>query len=471
MLRISWEVIKTLDPNSYVTLGDPGFPSFLDAICRNTDNPNGGAVTPAFPKKGGAYFDCMTYHSYPHFDYSAYDPATNLFKRHSDGGADGLIVARDRFQAVLNNYGYNGTTYPKKLWNVTEYNAPRVALTGPWMQGQEMQINYLLKVLMRAKVEKITQMHVYNLFDIRNENDAVDEFDLMGMYANNTGVLPYQQVVNPQGKAMRTFSLLLDNSKYDPVETAAMALPAGVGGYAFRLENDSLMYALWAKTTTDLSETASKTYSFPTASGLDSLRVYNWDFGYSNATTVHHRSNIQLTGRPQFFSRKSINNCILTASVSQIACTDNNTPLVSSDDKWSFNLLVDNLSGGGSQGWQTTIGSQAISGAYGSPKLVQNLNISGGNLALAIHDVASTACSKTIAVTAPATCSVPPATAYCSSQSEFPWHDWISKFAVGGINKTSDKSQYADFTKCLYLFGLRPNPSCHSYSRFQLVEL
>ncbi len=444
MLRISWEVIKTLDPNSYVTIGDPGFPSFLDAVLRNTDNPNGGAVTPEFPLKGGAYFDCMTFHSYPHFDFSAYDPDNNLFKRHSDGGADGLIVARNRFQNVLNNYGYNGVTYPKKLWNITEYNVPRVALTGPWMQGENMQINYLLKVLMRAKVEKITQMHIYNLFDVRTPDDAIDEFDLMGMYANNTGVLPYNQVVNPQGKAMRTFSLLLGGSTFDPAATAAMNLPAGVGGYAFRLPTDSIMYALWAKTQTDLSETASATYSFPTALGLDSLTVYNWDFGYTNTSSVKHRANISLNARPQFFTRKVVANCLLTTTVSQINCSDNGTSNNSADDLWSFTLTVTNNGATGS--WRTTIGTNTITGVYGTPKLINNLQISAGNLSLVIRDVNNQNCTKTISVTAPAPCSVPPATNYCQSQSEFPWHDWIAGFAVGNLNNSSGKSPYSDFT-------------------------
>jgi hypothetical protein len=446
LLRISWEVIKTLDPESYVTLGDPGFPSFLDAVLRNTDNPDGGAVGPGFPYGGGAYFDCMTYHSYPHFDFSAYDPAINLFKRHSDGGADGLIVAKNRFQAILDQYGYDGVLYPKKLWNVTEFNAPRKALTGPWMQGETMQINYILKTLMRAKKEEITQMHIYNLFDVRNDADAIDEFDLMGMYTNNTGVLPYQQQVNPQGKAMRTFSLLLDNSVYDTTATIALNLPAGVRGHAFKLPNDSLIYALWAETTTDLSETASKTYDFPVSLGLDSLDVYHWDYGYTNASVVVSDSNIVLNGRPQFFRRKSVNNCLLTTAVSQITCFDNLTPLVSSDDKWSFQLLVEAAGGSAASRWVTTIGTDTLRGSYGTLQLIDTLDISQGALMLTVRDSSISTCSKTISITAPATCSVPPATSYCSSQSEFPWHDWIDKVKIGNINNPSSKSQYSDFT-------------------------
>jgi GEVED domain/Secretion system C-terminal sorting domain len=446
MLRISWEVIKTLDPQSYVTLGDPGFPSFLDAILRNSDNPDAGIVTPDFPKKGGAYFDCMTYHSYPHFDYSAYDPAINLFKRHSDGGADGLIVARDRFQAVLNTYGYNGTVHPKKLWNVTEYNAPRVALTGPWVNGEDLQINYLLKVLMKAKVAEIAQMHIYNLFDVRSSIDAIDEFDLMGLYATNTGVLPYQQVVNPQGKTMRTFSLLLEGSSYDTLATQALNLPDSVGGYAFRTANDSLVYALWAKTATDLSETATATYHFPVGLGLDSLSRFAWDYGYTNQKSTVSDSGLVLTGRPIFLTRKSTNTCQTTTLVSNITCSDNGTNTISTDDKWSFSLLVQSANTSATLGWKMKIGTTNYTGQYGVAKLIANRDISAGNINVLIKDVADTTCTKQLLVTAPGSCSVPPATNYCASQSEFPWHDWIAGFAVGAIQNPSGKAPYTDYT-------------------------
>ncbi|HVK48713.1 MAG TPA: hypothetical protein VM488_12725, partial [Pseudobacter sp.] len=52
LLRISYEVIKTVDPTAYITTGGLGYPSFLDAILRFTDNPSGGAVSAAYPLKG-----------------------------------------------------------------------------------------------------------------------------------------------------------------------------------------------------------------------------------------------------------------------------------------------------------------------------------------------------------------------------------------------------------------------------------
>ncbi len=70
VMRICYEVIKYIDPEDFVCTGGIGYSSFLDAILRNTDNPNDGDVTPDFPQEGGAYFDCLSYHCYPMYSLS-----------------------------------------------------------------------------------------------------------------------------------------------------------------------------------------------------------------------------------------------------------------------------------------------------------------------------------------------------------------------------------------------------------------
>ena len=86
-LRIAYEIIKTLDPESYVTVSGIGFPSFLDALLRKTDNPLNGTVAPGYPLTGGAYFDAIGIKSYPHFDGSTFyfDVPSNgwIYQRHS----------------------------------------------------------------------------------------------------------------------------------------------------------------------------------------------------------------------------------------------------------------------------------------------------------------------------------------------------------------------------------------------------
>ena len=208
-LRIAWEIIKTVDPTAYVCLGSVGFPSFMNALLRNTDNPNGGDVSPEYPLGGGAYFDCIAIHSYPHFDGSTVNQDAGLYERHSDQAADGIVKTRADFQAVLDQYGYNGITYPRKEWISTEINSPRKALTGDYFAGKDAQINHMMKVQMVAKVNGIRQLHAYQLFDNKTEAEATDEFDLMGMYAKINGQPAYTQVVNDLGKAMKTMTDLV----------------------------------------------------------------------------------------------------------------------------------------------------------------------------------------------------------------------------------------------------------------------
>jgi hypothetical protein len=50
MMRIAYEVIKSVDSNAVVVFSGAGYPSFLDAICRNTDNPENGSVKPNYPR-------------------------------------------------------------------------------------------------------------------------------------------------------------------------------------------------------------------------------------------------------------------------------------------------------------------------------------------------------------------------------------------------------------------------------------
>lgn len=453
-LRIAWDVIKTVDPDSYVCLGSVGYQSFMNALLNNTDNPNGGDVSAAYPLKGGAYFDCITYHSYPHFDGSTTNYDAQFFERHSDEAADGVVKYRDYYQQILNQYGYDGVTFPKKEWIMTETNSPRKVFgeafpgsgLGPFFGGVDQQINHMMKAMMIAKINKVHQLHIFQLIDQRNEADANYEFHLMGMYKNlSTG--PYNAVLNDVGKAMKTITDLVYDTEYDATRTAAMNLSAGARGYAFRRPDGSYVYAIWAKTTDDLSENASATYSFPASFGLTTVTRYNWDYGYSNASQVVAPSNIQLNARPIFFSAGGTQPppCSISAAVSNVQCSDNGTPTNPADDTFTFTLTVN---GSGTSGtWSAVVNGQTVTGAVGTPKVLGPYSISGGGIGLTIRDASNSACVTETFATAPAPCSTsnPPGT-YCSSTSDFPWHDWIAGVQVGSINNPSGKSIYSNFT-------------------------
>ncbi len=419
-LRIAYDVIKTVDPDSYVCLGSVGFQSMMDAVCRNTDNPSGGSVTPEYPFGGGAYFDCVTVHTYPHFDGSTWRSDQGFAERHSDQAADGVAIFRDSYQAVLNNYGFNGTQFPKKEWIITEANAPRQAFTGNYFAGNLAQRNFIQKAFIKAKLERIGSYHVFQLFDQKDQAAANYEFHLMGLYKNVGGidgapvtVGPFGQQVNDEGKAFKTVSDLIQPTTFDPVETAKMNVPAGAKGYAFRRDNGTFVYALWAVTTEDLSEQAFANYSFPAAMGLTNLVRYNWDWGYSNATTTVGSTNINLDATPVFFTKSGSNPnpCSVNATVSNILCNNNGTASNPADDTYTFQVTVTGANTG-MGGWTTIGGVTNVSGQYGVAATFGPYPISGGGKSFFVKDATIVDCAKQVDVQAPSTCSgtTPPPT-------------------------------------------------------------
>jgi hypothetical protein len=445
-MRIAYDIIHTLDPDGYVSLGSVGYQSFLNALLRNTDNPNNGDVSAAYPLGGGAYFDCISFHSYPHFDGSTTNFDQNFFERHSDEAADGVFKYRDYYQQILNQYGYDGVTYPKKEWIITEINTPRKAYTGTYVAGADVQVNHMMKAFMIAKINKIHQLHTYQLFDQKTDAEATYEFHQMGLYKKIDGIGPYGQTVNDQGKALKTMTDLVFNTTYDAARTAQMNLPAGARGYAWKKADGTYVYSIWARTTEDLSEAAFATYSFPASFGLTNVTKYTWDYGYSGATTSISANNIQLDARPVFFTGGGAPPaCSVNAAFSTPVCNDNGTASNPADDTYTTTLTINGS--GGSTGWTATINGATVTGAYGTPKALGPYLISSGNLAFTVRDGSNATCATEVSIIAPPSCSTGgnPGT-YCASVSAFPWHEWIAKVQVGTINNTSSKTPYTDYT-------------------------
>lgn len=446
ILRISWEVIKAVDPDAYVCLGSVGYQSMLNAILSNTDNPNQGDISADFPLTGGAYFDCVSFHSYPHFDGSTLNYGDNVYQRHSDRAAEGVYIYRDYYQRVLDQYGYDGVKYPKKEWIITELNSPRKAFTGPFFGGKDAQINHLMKAFMQAKINKITQIHYFQLFDQKKEANAASEFDLMGMYQNNAGQQPGQEVLNEQGIATKTVTDLLYNTDFDAAETARRQATSDVRIYAFKRANGSYIYALWAKTTQDLSEIAFATYSFAGLPANSTVTVYKWDWGYSGQSEARSARNIELNGRPIFvaLNEGSGNTCAIDAEVTNVVCNVNGTGADPDDDQYSFTLLVSGRNTLATT-WTGVVGGQPIKGTYGTPIVLGPFSIASGNRAISVWDDANSNCKAEATALAAAPCSND-RNAVCKSFSDFPWHDWISGVQIGTINNQSDKQAYNDFT-------------------------
>ena len=304
-LRISYEVIKTLSPDDYVVMSGIGYNSFLDVILRNTDNPNGGTVTDEFPLKGGAYFDITGFHAYPHIDgstrYWDNDNQDFVYTRHSDAAIDGLLETQEERYQILKSYGYDNSPYPEKGWTITEINVPRQAF-GQYFGGDQLQINYLSKLIVASMQNGIHQTHIFDMAEKEYFDEQGDSFDAMGLYEKLEDIMPFEQVITNGGISYRTTSEFLFGTTYDAAKTAAMNLPDDIGGGAFKKSNGEYLYVLWAKTKTDQSEFASDSYSFPSSFGINNFNKKTWEYSETKNSTNINRFNIQLTGTPIFLT-------------------------------------------------------------------------------------------------------------------------------------------------------------------------
>lgn len=284
MLRITSEVAKKIDPNAKIALGGLGYPTFLGALLRYTDDPSGGAVSASHPKKADAYFDVMNYHYYPVFG-----------KGSSDAGVDGFFQLRDAFAAELAKAGVTG-----KTWNVTETGAPRVAL-GTSPGGPVYAKNYLLKVMLRAQAAGFLGVDWFDLADGAKDGASQDPFSFMGLYQSTTGLAKKEDAVRTDtGWASTTLGLLWKGALYDAAATAALALPSAVDGGAFVLADGHRGVALWARATGDESATA--TYSLASATPVV---AYAWDHAKTKTSTTLTPSGgaiaLSLGATPQLF--------------------------------------------------------------------------------------------------------------------------------------------------------------------------
>ena len=163
LLRITYEVAKKADPECFVATGGLGYPEFLDAILRYTDNPNGGTVTNEYPYTGGAYFDCDAYHQYP--QYGVTDIETQ--EKYDDNGSDMLakkvVILKKNHEYILKKYKFDGTTYPKKIFINTEtgLNSEKSGGVG----GDLARRNWILKLALFCIQYDVKQTHMLILSD------------------------------------------------------------------------------------------------------------------------------------------------------------------------------------------------------------------------------------------------------------------------------------------------------------------
>ena len=307
MLRIGWEVVKTVDPDAYVCTGGIGNPAFLDALCRYTDNPVDGSVSADYPLSGAAYFDVLSYHSYPHFDGSlrTFNGTGWDQHRHSDRAIEGMIGRKNLFQDVMDNYGYDGSDKPEKLWLISETNLPRQAFNPEYIGTDEAQRNYTMKALVAAQMEGIEQLYFYIISDLFPAAQASFEFHTMGLFKNLSQFTYPDYEINEAAIALKTTSDFLYKKEYDEGLTTSLQIPSNIGGAVFTNDQDTVA-VLWAKTTEDQSETANAVYSLPAGYGVVDDALYQWDYSQTSSSTTVSPDAIPLTGAPSFFRIKRV---------------------------------------------------------------------------------------------------------------------------------------------------------------------
>lgn len=227
MLRIASAVRDVAAPGTYILTGGLGYPSFLNALLRYTDNPEGGAVTDRYPKKGGEYFDVLSIHHYPHL----------VEQGGSDAALGSFIDARDAFLVELEVAGLGD-----KGWMVTENGAAHDVIAGS-ASGALYAANYLQKSMVWAKAEGFLGIDWFTLSDGGN---ASDPFSRMGLYEPLADLDDASEAVSTvSGAAYLEVSTLLAEARLDITATEALSLPDTARGYVFRA-GDASIVTLWA---------------------------------------------------------------------------------------------------------------------------------------------------------------------------------------------------------------------------------
>ena len=312
-LRIAYEVIKSVQPEGLVATGGVGYPSFMDAVCRNTDNPKDGSITDEYKLQGGAYFDILSFHCYPHIDGSLKKWNMSKFRhdlfRHTDKAAQGVVDAKNRFKKVLHNYGYDGKKYPKKHWILTEVNIPRKSFNDQ-LGSDEAQRNFTIKSMVLAKRENIRQYHIYNLAEASPHDMQVNltEFNTMGVYNSLLNVPKYEMTLTDGGIAYKTAAQLLGGMHYDYDKSASMGLHSKIDGGIFSDDLGRSVMIIWAKTSIDNSEEAIAEYTLPAAWNSPRMSIAEWDYGKTKKLKQIDTDIIPLSASPIFILASDVQN-------------------------------------------------------------------------------------------------------------------------------------------------------------------
>ena len=279
MLRVSKLAAQLADPQAKIATGGLGYPNFLAALLRSTDNPLDGSVTSKFPKTGAAYIDVLSFHHYPIYTQG-----------NSDAALGGYFDQIEAFRSTLAQSDASIVA-----WETTETGAPH-AKVGNNPGGEDYARNYLLKVMINAQTYGIDGIDWFDLADSATSTTTDDPYALMGLYqpvANLTSI--DAAVATTTGAAYATLGKLLGKARFDDSATHALGLPANVKGAAFSTSDGKRALALWATTNTGESATA-------TLPNTTAWTAYEWDWSSTGATvSIAAGDVLALESTPRIF--------------------------------------------------------------------------------------------------------------------------------------------------------------------------
>jgi hypothetical protein len=288
MLRVSREAARMADPDARIAVGGLGYPNFLAALLRSTDNPVDGGVDAEHPFRGDVYFDVLSIHYYP-----LWTPGS------SEAAADGLLHLQAEFQAVLDEAGRDGAGVTGKAWTCTEIGAPHVALADA-PGGPEYARNFLVKAMTLGQAAGFEGLDWFLLTDGAAPGASTSAFDSMGLYEDIVDLATTDEAtLTGTGCAYATLGGLLEGAAVDGPATAGLVLPPGARGVAFRRSDGTRAWVLWA-VPAGTDETAAATVSLAPSR---SLWAFAWDDrcgGEPDATlpSVGGRVTVDLDGSP-----------------------------------------------------------------------------------------------------------------------------------------------------------------------------
>ena len=264
MLRVSKIAAQLADPDAKIATGGIGYASFLEALLRYTDNPEGGAVSERYPYAGGAYVDVLSFHHYP--IYSA---------GNSDAAVDAYLEHRVELGEKLREAGVE-----VEAWETTESGAPSVAI-GQYPGGSAYARNYLMKLMVRAQSTGVDGIDWFMLSNSGSAATATDSYAMMGLYQDVSELeLPADAVLTDTGVAYATLGELLGGARFDATATNALSLPDGVFAAAFETRDGIAAWAIWA-VSDSTDEVASAEVALEGA-----WRAFEWDFSRSAASVL-----------------------------------------------------------------------------------------------------------------------------------------------------------------------------------------